>query len=66
MTISAPEDPTAGGTATATAERPHGVAESRSLFDGEILRQALVDSFKKLNPAEQVRNPVMFVVLWAR
>jgi K+-transporting ATPase ATPase B chain len=41
----------------------HGVAEARSLFDGEILRQALVDSFKKLNPAIQVRNPVMFVVL---
>ena len=41
----------------------HGVAEARSLFDGEILRQALVDSFKKLNPAIQIRNPVMFVVL---
>ncbi|MGO8873188.1 MAG: potassium-transporting ATPase subunit KdpB [Acidimicrobiales bacterium] len=41
----------------------HGVAEARSLFDGEILRQALVDSFKKLNPAIQVKNPVMFVVL---
>ena len=41
----------------------HGVAEARGLFDGEILRQALVDSFKKLNPAIQIRNPVMFVVL---
>jgi K+-transporting ATPase ATPase B chain len=41
----------------------HGVAQARGLFDGEILRQALFDSFKKLNPAEQVRNPVMFVVL---
>jgi potassium-transporting ATPase ATP-binding subunit len=40
-----------------------GVAESRGLFDGEILRKALVDSFKKLNPAEEIRNPVMFVVL---
>jgi K+-transporting ATPase ATPase B chain len=39
------------------------VAEARSLFDGEILRQALVDSIRKLNPAVQVRNPVMFVVL---
>ena len=45
------------------ANVPHGVAESRSLFDGPILRQALVDSFAKLNPAVQVRNPVMFVVL---
>ncbi|HUD17803.1 MAG TPA: HAD-IC family P-type ATPase, partial [Acidimicrobiales bacterium] len=41
----------------------HGVAEARGLFDGEILRHALVDSFKKLNPAVQIRNPVMFVVL---
>ncbi len=42
---------------------PHGVAEARGLFDGPILRQALVDSLKKLNPATQIRNPVMFVVL---
>ena len=45
------------------ANAPHGVAESRSLFDGPILRQALVDSLTKLNPAVQIRNPVMFVVL---
>ncbi len=42
---------------------PHGVAEARSLFDREILRQALIDSITKLNPAVQIRNPVMFVVL---
>jgi potassium-transporting ATPase ATP-binding subunit len=42
---------------------PHGVAEARGLFDGPILRQALVDAIKKLNPATQIRNPVMFVVL---
>ena len=41
----------------------HGVAEARSLFDREILRQALVDSFKKLDPRVQIKNPVMFVVL---
>jgi len=41
----------------------HGIAEARGLFDGEILRKALVDSFKKLNPAIQIKNPVMFVVL---
>jgi K+-transporting ATPase ATPase B chain len=41
----------------------HGVAESRGLFDGPILRQALIDSVKKLNPALEIRNPVMFVVL---
>jgi K+-transporting ATPase ATPase B chain len=56
-------------TATATtvrpepADEPHGVAQARGLFDGEILRKALVDSIKKLHPAQQIRNPVMFVVL---
>ena len=40
-----------------------GVAEARSLFDREILRQALFDSIKKLNPLVQIKNPVMFVVL---
>ena len=35
---------------------------SRSLFDGAIIRQAIVDSFGKLTFRRQVRNPVMFVV----
>jgi potassium-transporting ATPase ATP-binding subunit len=42
---------------------PHGVAESRGLFDGEILRESLAGSITKLDPRVQVRNPVMFVVL---
>ena len=42
---------------------PHGVAQARSLFDREILAQAIIDSFKKLDPRVQIRNPVMFVVL---
>jgi len=37
--------------------------ESRSLFDPVIVRGALADSFRKLDPRLQVRNPVMFVVL---
>ena len=36
--------------------------QARSLFDPEILRPAIVDSFRKLDPRVQVRNPVMFVV----
>jgi K+-transporting ATPase ATPase B chain len=32
------------------------------LFDGEILFPALWDSFKKLDPRHQIKNPVMFVV----
>ncbi|MGH9017953.1 MAG: potassium-transporting ATPase subunit KdpB, partial [Acidimicrobiales bacterium] len=51
-------DPTGG-----TPVPVHGVARARSLFDGEILRQALIDSVKKLDPRDQVKNPVMFVVL---
>ncbi len=42
---------------------PHGVAESRGLFDREILKEALVGAFTKLDPRVQVKNPVMFVVL---
>src|ERR1041385_2880087 len=37
-------------------------AQARSLFDRAILRQAIVDSLRKLTLARQVRNPVMFVV----
>jgi len=47
----------------APQDAPHGVAQARSLFDREILLQAIVGSFKKLDPRVQVRNPVMFVVL---
>ena len=36
--------------------------KARSLFDGAIIRQAIVDSFAKLTVQRQVRNPVMFVV----
>ena len=34
----------------------------RSIFDLTIVRQAIVDSFRKLTPRRQGRNPVMFVV----
>src|ERR1700722_10689291 len=33
-----------------------------SLFRGDIVKRALIDSFIKLDPRVQVRNPVMFVV----
>ena len=53
-TVLNPSSPDAGA---------HGVAQSRGLFDREILGQALKDSLRKLDPRWQVRNPVMFVVL---
>jgi potassium-transporting ATPase ATP-binding subunit len=34
----------------------------KQLFDTQILRQALLESFLKLDPRHQIRNPVMFVV----
>src|SRR5476649_2294867 len=34
-----------------------------SLFDRAIIRQAVADSFKKLDPRAQLKNPVMFVTL---
>ncbi len=36
--------------------RPQGVA----LFDGSIIRPAIVSSFRKLDPRDLARNPVMF------
>jgi len=33
-----------------------------AIFDGAIIRRAIGDSFKKLDPRVQLRNPVMFVV----
>lgn len=37
--------------------------KTRPLFDPPILKQAIIASFKKLDPRVQIRNPVMFVVL---
>ena len=37
--------------------------KARPLFDPAIVRRAIGDAFRKLDPRHQVRNPVMFVVL---
>ncbi len=36
--------------------------KSISMFDYELMGQALLNSFKKLTPRQQIKNPVMFVV----
>jgi K+-transporting ATPase ATPase B chain len=36
--------------------------KERSLFDSEIMRPAIWDSFRKLTPRHVIKNPVMFVV----
>ena len=55
----------AEGSAPASPNVPtaHGVAGQRSLFDRQIMRYAVVEAFKKLDPRTQLKNPVMFVVL---
>ena len=37
-------------------------SKSKSLWDGKIVRRALVDALIKLDPRTMMRNPVMFVV----
>ncbi|HEX3554355.1 MAG TPA: potassium-transporting ATPase subunit KdpB [Thermoanaerobaculia bacterium] len=36
--------------------------QKTSLFDPQLVRQAVKDSFRKLDPRRMLRNPVMFVV----
>src|SRR5690242_6091463 len=36
--------------------------KDRSIFDPSIVNRAILDSFKKLDPRWQLKNPVMFVV----
>ena len=38
------------------------MADKKSLWSTDILRQASVDALRKLNPRLMVKNPVMFVV----
>ncbi|QQS26419.1 MAG: potassium-transporting ATPase subunit KdpB [Actinomycetota bacterium] len=53
---------------TLTSSTPEPAASSsrasaRPLFESAIVRQAAIDSVRKLDPRIQLRNPVMFVVL---
>ena len=52
-------------TLTPTAPEPEARdrGTKRPLFEAAIVRPAIGDSFKKLSPRVQARNPVMFVVL---
>jgi K+-transporting ATPase ATPase B chain len=38
------------------------MAQKQSLWTPELIRPAIVDSFRKLNPRTMAKNPVMFVV----
>jgi len=41
---------------------PHAVTSRRSYLTGPLVLTGIADSFRKLDPRIQVRNPVMFVV----
>jgi K+-transporting ATPase ATPase B chain len=49
-------------TTPTTTATEHGAVRARPLFDGPIVRRAIVDSFLKLNPRSLMKNPVIFVV----
>src|SRR6478672_9454442 len=47
-----------------TTSAPPELARVRreSVFSRELVRQAVIDSFPKLDPRNQLKNPVMFIV----
>jgi potassium-transporting ATPase ATP-binding subunit len=44
------------------ASTSFGELQPRPLFEPFIVKRAVLDAFKKLNPTHQLRNPVMFTV----
>src|SRR5579871_1418791 len=58
MPVAPPETSRDDGGQESVSSRRH----KTSLFDRKILGRAIIDSFLKLNPRVQARNPVMFVV----
>ena len=47
---------------TPPAGEHHGGARKQSMFEPAILKRAVGDAIRKLNPRQMWRNPVMFVV----
>jgi K+-transporting ATPase ATPase B chain len=47
---------------TPEADPHHSKRTTTSMFDPAIMRTAVLDSFRKLDPRQMARNPVMFVV----
>lgn len=57
-------EPSSATTTVATPHAPLSAKDVRklSMFSSALVRPAIVDSFRKLSPAAQAKNPVMFVV----
>jgi K+-transporting ATPase ATPase B chain len=49
---------------TSDEHQPNGQPEhqSKSAFNGSIARQATIDAFKKMNPVNMIKQPIMFFV----
>jgi K+-transporting ATPase ATPase B chain len=52
----------AGGSIPSLTGRPERRRSSASMFEPALLKRAIGDSFRKLDPRQMARNPVMFVV----
>jgi len=62
MSVDTTREPVAAPRAEPRA-RDHRIAHvARPLFEGAIVKQALIDAVKKLDPRHVIKNPVMFVV----
>src|SRR5262249_4876854 len=61
-TLSPPPVPSTPSPVDESSLIPKKLVRARPLFDPEILRRALVDSVRKLNPMTLMKNPVIFVV----
>jgi len=59
-----PSEPSTNGQTSQRRGAERGSRKQRraAAYDSALLRQALFDSLKKLDPRTQIRNPVMFVV----
>ncbi|HEY3325213.1 MAG TPA: potassium-transporting ATPase subunit KdpB [Planctomycetota bacterium] len=58
-----PKATTSKGSVRVAISSEHNNSRARPLFDPPIVRRAIIESFKKLDPRHQIRNPVMFTVL---
>ncbi len=60
--IQTPVASSSGATPDPGSLLPTRLTRARPLFDPEIVRRAIRDSFRKLNPLTLLKNPVIFVV----
>ncbi len=60
--LQTPITPSTGPASDPASLLPSKLSRARPLFDPEIVRRAISDSFGKLNPLHLLKNPVIFVV----